>query len=1050
MTAPQQRPSIYVTLLALAALLALGGCNNDDDGGTSPSDTTPPATVTDLAVQTVGANSVTLRWTTPGDDGATGSAATYDLRYMTGEASAFVFGSATSASGLPTPKVAGTVETSTVSGLTAGTTYSFALRTADEKPNWASVSNVVSANVGGGSAGCSVTPASLDFGSVTVGSTADRTFTFSNTGDQPLSGTVAGAVAPFSITSGGGAYTLAAGQSRAVTVRYAPAAAGTHTATIDTGSGDCADVPCTGTATSASAGCSVTPQTLMFPLTGVHEFTVSQFIIRNTGTNAISGSVTSGCTTFEVMTGGGAYTLAPGQQRLVIVRFRPSAEGVYSCVIDTGLSDCADVTCSGTCGELPPGCTVNPTSLLFPDTPAGSSLDLSFTITNDTEAAISGNISTTSAVFSVVSGGGAYTLQPAGMLTATVRYAPMSHGAHAGVIHTGLPCIDVGCAGTSVGEHPDCFVYPLVLLDFAPRAAGTWEEKVFNIQNLGTGTLTGTVGSATAPFQITSGQGSYALTTGQIHSVTVRFAPTGAGTWAGEIDTGTSCTNVACIGIGLAGGDQPACNIQPASLTFPATAVGSQSDLAFSITNSGTGTLTGDVQESCAAFSITSGGGSYSLAAEQSRTVTVRFAPTTAGDAQCDVSTGATCTAVHCTGTGTQETPGCTVVPTSLTFPATGVGSEVDLSFTISNSGAGSLSGIVTENCPHFEIIEGNGAYDLAAGASRTVTVRFAPQAEGVQTCAIDLGSSCVDVGCTGTGTSVPEDMVLIPAGTFTMGSDLDEGAEAEEPEHTPYISAYYIDKYEVSNARYAEALNYALAHGLVQVVNDTEPNGIVQNGPGHGDEPFLFMDYQSWDVNQCWITFNGTTFGVESGWENYPVVYVSWYGAAAYCNWRSAMSGRTPCYNVDTWECNFAANGYRLPTEAEWEKAARGSTDERVFPWGDTIDCDVCNYSPDINLCLLHPVEVDDPDYADGASPYGVWHLGGNVWEFCNDIWDADYYATSPATDPRGPATGELYRVSRGGSWWDGEFHERCANRLWDAMGDTFDRLGFRTARNP
>ena len=184
----------------------------------------------------------------------------------------------------------------------------------------------------------------------------------------------------------------------------------------------------------------------------------------------------------------------------------------------------------------------------------------------------------------------------------------------------------------------------------------------------------------------------------------------------------------------------------------------------------------------------------------------------------------------------------------------------------------------------------------------------------------------------------------------------------------------------------------------------------------------------------------------MQSGWEDHPVVWVTWYGAAAYSNWRSGMEGLQLCYDTSTWECSFVASGYRLPTEAEWEKAARGSSDERSYPWGEGIDCGRCNYAVD-GPCVGTTVVVDDAGYQDGASPYGALHMGGNVWEWCNDWYGDVYYGTSPVSDPRGPSSGTS-RVQRGGSWWDGSYWERCAARLYGWPTDSIDRIGFRTAR--
>ncbi|MBU1949863.1 MAG: SUMF1/EgtB/PvdO family nonheme iron enzyme [Candidatus Eisenbacteria bacterium] len=388
----------------------------------------------------------------------------------------------------------------------------------------------------------------------------------------------------------------------------------------------------------------------------------------------------------------------------------------------------------------------------------------------------------------------------------------------------------------------------------------------------------------------------------------------------------------------------------------------------------------------------------------------------------------------------------CAVEPTALIFGQVNLGSTADLSFSITNNGTGTLSGSVSESCSLFSIVSGSGAYALATGQSQTVTVRYAPTEAGNHTCTVETGNgSCSDVSCSGTGTEIPStvEMVLVPAGAFTMGSDADEGSDVERPEHTPNLSAYSIDTYEVTNAAYALALNWAQSHGLIAIMGDPAPYGTVAD-PG-GTIPYLEMDLGD-GMNDCRITHIGGVFGVEAGWEDHPVVFVTWSGAAAYCNWRSGMEGRSLCYSTTTWDCTFTADGYRLPTEAEWEKAARGSADERTFPWGETIDCGRCNYA-EAEPCVGLTVAVDHADYSDGLSPCGAWHMGGNVWEWCNDWYDSDYYTSSPVNDPRGPSTGAT-RVMRGGSWWDGDLWPRCAARIEAWPTDVTDRTGFRAVR--
>ena len=161
------------------------------------------------------------------------------------------------------------------------------------------------------------------------------------------------------------------------------------------------------------------------------------------------------------------------------------------------------------------------------------------------------------------------------------------------------------------------------------------------------------------------------------------------------------------------------------------------------------------------------------------------------------------------------------------------------------------------------------------------------------------------------------------------------------------------------------------------------------------------------------------------------PMVEVSWYGSVAYCNWRSSEEGYESCYNLSTWDCNFSKHGYRLPTEAEWEYAARGGLSGKRFPWGNTIShsqanyyADPCNYSYDVS-----PTEGYHPDWNDvepytsvvgsfSANGYGLYDMAGNVYEWCNDWYRSDYYDTSPYDNPEGPASGPG-RVLRGGGCW-------------------------------
>jgi len=219
--------------------------------------------------------------------------------------------------------------------------------------------------------------------------------------------------------------------------------------------------------------------------------------------------------------------------------------------------------------------------------------------------------------------------------------------------------------------------------------------------------------------------------------------------------------------------------------------------------------------------------------------------------------------------------------------------------------------------------------------------------------------------------------MVKVPAGEFIMGSPDGEGDDDEHPQHTVYLDGFWIDQTEVTNARYRQCVE----------AGDCEE-------PAYWDD----SDYNASDQ---------------------PVVGVSWYDADNYCRWA----------------------GKRLPTEAEWEKAARG-TDGRVYPWGNRApDCSKAQFSP----CPGMTVPVGSKPA--GASPYRALDMAGNVWEWVADWYDSGYYARSPDRNPQGPDSGSA-RVLRGGSWYGSGWFVRTADRSSGHTANILNYVGFRCAQ--
>jgi formylglycine-generating enzyme required for sulfatase activity len=268
--------------------------------------------------------------------------------------------------------------------------------------------------------------------------------------------------------------------------------------------------------------------------------------------------------------------------------------------------------------------------------------------------------------------------------------------------------------------------------------------------------------------------------------------------------------------------------------------------------------------------------------------------------------------------------------------------------------------------------------------------------------------------------------MALIPAGEFQMGNSFDpgEGFSEELPLHAVYVDAFYLDSSEVTNDQYKDALNWAYAQGNLITVS----SGVVYKYNSGTSYPYCDTT-TSYSYSR--ITWNGSTFGVVSGKETHPMVLVSWYGSVAYANWRSGMQGKPSCYDLSTWNCNFGS-GYRLPTEAEWDKAARGGAAGHRFPWSDSdyIQHARANYYSYSGYSYDNsPTRGYHPTFNTGVYPYNspvgyfaangydLYDMAGNVWEWCNDWYGSSYYSSSPYNNPLGPTSGS-YRVLRGGGW--------------------------------
>ncbi len=234
-------------------------------------------------------------------------------------------------------------------------------------------------------------------------------------------------------------------------------------------------------------------------------------------------------------------------------------------------------------------------------------------------------------------------------------------------------------------------------------------------------------------------------------------------------------------------------------------------------------------------------------------------------------------------------------------------------------------------------------------------------------------------------------DLVFVEGGSFSMGSS--DGAPVEQPVHNVQVDSFYISKYEVIQSQWKEIMG---------------TNPTLAKGTG----------------------------------EKYPIYNITWNDAVDFCNKLSIREGLIPCYSGSGAgvECNFSANGYRLPTEAEWEYAARGGKKSQNRLYAGSDNEAEAGWSSENSDNTSHEVGLKTPN------ELGIYDMSGNLWEWCWDWYESNYYASSPSRNPTGPSSG-IYRVLRGGGWGINAYGLRCANRYYGAHRSD-NGYGFRCVR--
>ena len=282
-----------------------------------------------------------------------------------------------------------------------------------------------------------------------------------------------------------------------------------------------------------------------------------------------------------------------------------------------------------------------------------------------------------------------------------------------------------------------------------------------------------------------------------------------------------------------------------------------------------------------------------------------------------------------------------------------------------------------------------------------------------------------------------------------------------EQPAHIVTLTIpYEISKFEITNEQFCRVMNWAIKKNYAKITDGDlkSTDGKVYLGIKH-------LDGGGYLSIQFGIRADGDSIITKNTHELHPVHGVTWFGSIGFCNFLSEMKGLSPVYNSETSEWDTTKNGFRLPTEAEWEYAAR--KDKRyTYAWGNEIDTRYLNYGPsqsrDPNKCVFKPVGFyngetkENIETKDNASPFGLYDMTGNVWEWCWDWYGRDYYKNSSLKDPKGPEEGDNRlpynetptKVWRGCGWAGNDAFSRIAKRWSSSPNTAINETGFRIAK--
>jgi hypothetical protein len=663
-------------------------------------------------------------------------------------------------------------------------------------------------------------PATWDYGPVAVGNHLDKAITISNAGCQDLAVTgtsLVGANAnQYTIASGGGAFTVARGETHIIIVRFAPTSEGTKTAGLRIASNDpdqgVFNVPLAG------RGCgdpdiAVDPLTWDYERIDVGSFGDKTFEISNLGCQTLQVTATNLTGThanqFTIISGGAPFSVVQGGTYNLVVRFSPTAGGEKTATLQL-ISDDPDegtvnVSLTGE-GCVTPDIALNPLFWNYGVISVGSSSEKTIVVSNtgcqDLQITATTIMGTNATEFSIVSGGGFITIASGNAHNVVVRFAPNSGGAKEATLRIisndpdegakEVPLTGEGCSYADIDVNP-------IFWDFEDVDVGDFEEKVIVISNVGCQglqvTATSVVGSDPNLFAVIAGGGPFTVAAGHTHDILIRFTPTSGGGKSAvlQISSNDPDENIKNVTLSGEGCSRQDISINPTSWNYGTVDIGSFTDKTFVLSNVGCQMLhvTGVVLAGLHTdqFSIVNGDGAFNLVQGETRNIIVRFAPTSGGGKSVTLQVTSDdpdepILEVELSG-GVCLGPDIGVSPISWNFGQVREGQHTDKSFVISNTGCQLLeiseTTIIGPDVGSFIVVSGGGTFTVLQGETHTIVVRFAPTSGGNKSATLQIVNNDPDEGTkevilTGNGCSQP-DIALDPTswnygqvaiGTFT------------------------------------------------------------------------------------------------------------------------------------------------------------------------------------------------------------------------------------------------------------------------------------------